>query len=183
MTCCLFRYRWLKLSRSTMPAGKGILGYWAKLASRVAFRKGIACYCGHENPVDAGMWVGGVVGLKSILGVKKRDTALNILRQLADLGYVSYELNEDTKRLTYRISDWVLDRCGTECIPGAVYTTPGYGFMCVPRNITDRLINQKHEFEDSDAWLDLWCHTVSMDPRNAFSFFAPVCQYGKYGVF
>ena len=22
-----------------------------------------------------------------------------------------------------------------------------------------------------------------MDPRNAFSFFAPVCQYGKYGVF
>ena len=42
---------------------------------------------------------------------------------------------------------------------------------------------QNYIFNEADAWLDLWCHTVSMDPHNAFSFFAPVCQYGKTGVF
>ena len=34
-----------------------------------AFRKGVASYCGYENAVEPGMWAGGVVGLKSILGV------------------------------------------------------------------------------------------------------------------
>ena len=93
---CLFRYRWLKLPRAVLPKGKGLLGYWARLAARAAFRKGIASYCGHENLVAPGMWSGGVVGLKSILGVKKRDRALEILNQLAEFGYLSYELNPKT---------------------------------------------------------------------------------------
>ena len=37
---CLMRYGWVKLMRSHLPEGKGILGMWAKLASRAAFRKG-----------------------------------------------------------------------------------------------------------------------------------------------
>ena len=180
---CLFRYRWLKLPRAVLPKGKGLLGFWAKLAARAAFRKGVASYCGHENPVSPGMWSGGVVGLKSILGVKKRDRALEILDQLSSLGYLSYDLNSETKQLTYQITDWELDHCGEECKSGAVYTTPCYGFLCVPRRITEKLFSIHYIYEESDAWLDLWCHTVSMDPRNAFSFFAPVCQYGKYGVF
>jgi hypothetical protein len=61
------------------------MGYWAKLASRAAFRKGNAVYCGHTNPVTPGMWSGGVVGLKSILGVKKRAQALCIMEQLQEL--------------------------------------------------------------------------------------------------
>ena len=73
---CLFRYRWLKLPRAALPQGKGLSVYWARLAARAAFRKGVASYCGHENPVTPGMWSGGVVGLKSILGVKKRERAL-----------------------------------------------------------------------------------------------------------
>ena len=70
---------------------------------------------------------------------------------------------------------------GAECIDGAVYTTPGYGFLCIPRNITERLVAQGHKFEEADAWLDLWCHTVFRDKGNAFSFLSPVIQYGKYG--
>ena len=120
------------------------------------------------------MWSGGVVGLKSILGIKKRDRALEILDQLASLGYLSYDLNPETKQLTYQITDWELDHCGAEYESGAVYTTPGYGFLCVPRRITEKLLSIHYIYEESDAWLDLWCHTVSMDPRNAFSFFAPV---------
>ncbi len=169
---CLFRYRWLKLPRAALPQGKGLSAYWARLASRDAFRKGVASYCGHENPVEPGMWSGGVVGLKSILGVKKRERALEILEQLSSHGYLSYELNPETKQLTYRITDWEMDHCGSECESGNVYTTPGYGFLCVPRRITERLLSiQYYKYEESDAFLDLWCHTVSMDPRNAFSFF------------
>ena len=87
---CLRKYKWVKLSRIHLPSGKGLMGYWAKLASRAAFRKGNAVYCGHINPVTAGMWSGGVVGLKSILGVKKRVQALWIMNQLQDFGYGYY---------------------------------------------------------------------------------------------
>ena len=85
---CLFRYRWLKLPRTALPQGKGLSAYWARLAARAAFRKGVASYCGYENPVEPGMWSGGVVGLKSILGVKKRERALEILEQLSSHGYL-----------------------------------------------------------------------------------------------
>ena len=180
---CLERFLWTKLPRSVVPSCKGILSHWAHLAARAAFRKGIVSYCGHRNPVEPGTWAGGIVGLKSILGVKKREQALDILRQLSDLGYLSFELDAKTKLLTYRITDYELDYCGAPCDPGAVYATPGYGFLCIPRSITERLVSQNYIFNEADAWLDLWCHTVSMDPHNAFSFFAPVCQYGKYGVF
>lgn len=129
---CLERFLWTKLPRSVVPSCKGILSHWAHLAARAAFRKGIVSYCGHRNPVEPGTWAGGIVGLKSILGVKKREQALDILRQLSDLGYLSFELDAKTKLLTYRITDYELDYCGAPCDPGAVYATPGYGFLCIP---------------------------------------------------
>ena len=55
MPKCLFRYQWVKLPRTHLPVGKGIMGYWAKLASRAAFRKGRAKYCGYTNDVMPGM--------------------------------------------------------------------------------------------------------------------------------
>ena len=177
---CLRKYKWVKLLRSHLPAGKGLLGYWAKLASRAAFRKGNAVYCGHINPVTPGMWSGGVVGLKSILGVKKRAHALWIMSQLQELGYLTYTLDQKTKHLTYQITDWVVKCSGAECTDGAVYATDGYGFLCMPREIPERLVG-KREFEEADAWLDLWCHTTYGDYGNAFSFLAPAIQYGKYG--
>ena len=65
---CLWHYEWVKLPRNIVPEGKGVLGDWARLASRAAFRKGTSLYCGYTNTVIPGMWAGGVVGLKSILG-------------------------------------------------------------------------------------------------------------------
>ena len=44
---CLMKYQWVKLPRNHLPEGKGIMSAWAKLASRAAFRKGQASYCGH----------------------------------------------------------------------------------------------------------------------------------------
>lgn len=167
---CLQKYHWVKLPRKCLPQGKGILSAWAKLASRAAFRKGVASYCGYENPVEPGMWAGGVVGLKSILGVKSRSKALETLEKLSALGYLTYDLDKETKKLTYQSTDWVVKCSGAACMKGAVYTTDGYGFLCVPRNISERLAQQHYKFEEADAWLDLWCHTVWEDPDNGFSF-------------
>ena len=71
----LLKYQWVKLPRACVLSGKGIMGYWAKLASRAAFRKGRAQSCGYINDVVPGMWSGGMVGLKRILGVKSRSKA------------------------------------------------------------------------------------------------------------
>ena len=96
---CLMKYQWVKLPRNRLPEGKGLMGYWAKLASRAAFRKGQASYCGYSNTVSPGMWSGGVVGLKSILGVKSRTKALETLQALSELGYIEYTLDTKTKKL------------------------------------------------------------------------------------
>ena len=126
MPKCLFRYQWVKLPRTHLPVGKGIMGYWAKLASRAAFRKGRAKYCGYTNDVMPGMWSGGVVGLKSILGVKSRTEALEIMDTLSRFGYIRYTLDEKTKKLEYVVTDWVVKCSGAECMSGAVYATDGY---------------------------------------------------------
>jgi hypothetical protein len=125
---CLLKYQWVKLPRTHLPAGKGIMGHWARLASRAAFRKGQAKYCGYINEVTAGAWSGGVVGLKSILSVKRRQRALEIMDTLAYLGYIKYTLDPQTKKLTYKISDFVVKCSGEPCLgPGAVYVSEGYG--------------------------------------------------------
>ena len=82
---CLMKYQWVKLPREHLPIGKGIMGRWAKLAARAAFRKGTASYCGHNNAVSPGMWAGGVVGLKSILGLRNRSETMQTLQELSDL--------------------------------------------------------------------------------------------------
>ncbi len=133
---CLQKYNWVKLPRNALPIGKGLMGAWMRLASRAAFRKGMASYCGYENAVEPGMWAGGIVGLKSILGVMSRAKALETLDKLSQLGYLAYELDKETKKLTYQITDWVVKCSGKECMDGAVYTTDGYGFLCLSRNIT-----------------------------------------------
>ena len=179
---CLMKYKWVKLPRRTLPQGRGIMGYWAKLASRAAFRKGRAYYCGYTNEVVPGMWSGGTAGLKSILGVKKRYMVFEILDRLSGFDLISYEYDEKTKKLSYSITDWVIKCSGPECTEGNVYATQDYGFLCLPRNITQKLIKHRCKFEETDALLDLWCHSVSEDPDNAFSFLAPTVQLGSTGA-
>ena len=73
-----------------------------------------------------GTWVGGIVGLKSILNAKSRAEALGIMDKLVALGYICYVLDEKSKKLTYCIKDWVIECSGKECEKGVVYTTDGY---------------------------------------------------------
>ena len=180
---CLLKYQWVKLPRNQLPPGKGIMGMWARLAFRAAFRNGTARYCGYLNSVTAGAWAGGIVGLKSILGIKRRQQALEAVNRLSELGYISYSLDAKTKKLTYKITDWVVRCSGEPCMGReAVYATDSHGFLCLPRNITQRLAEQGYRFDEADAWLDLWCHTVWQDRGNAFSHMAPPVQFGLYGA-
>ena len=91
---CLSKYKWVKLYRAALPQGKGIMGYWARLAGRAAFRQGNAQYCGYTNTVTPGMWSGGIVGLKSILGVKRRSQALQIMNELHGIYIFMYFIKE-----------------------------------------------------------------------------------------
>ena len=93
-----------------------------------------------------------------------------MLDKLSELGYIKYELNSENKKLTYQITDWVVKCSGEECMNGTVYTTDGYGFLCLPRNITERLVSLDYKFEETDAWLDLWCHTDQMTQAMRFLF-------------
>lgn len=180
---CLLKYQWVKLPRNQLPPGKGIMASWARLASRAAFRTGQARYCGYTNKVSAGGWAGGIVGLKSILAIKRRRQSLEHMDTLADLGYITYSLDTKTKKLTYQVTDWVVRCSGEPCMGReAVYATEGYGFLCLPRNVTQRLAERHYQFAEADAWLDLWCHTVWQESSNAFSFSAPAVQFGQYGA-
>ena len=44
-----------------------------------------------KNEVSPGMWSGGIVGIKSILGIKKKSDALLMLDKLSELGYIKKE--------------------------------------------------------------------------------------------
>lgn len=176
---CLFTYEWVKLPRAHIPAGKGLMGSFLRLASRAAFRSGKARYCGYTNDVNAGAWAGGIVGLKSILGIQDRKQALLVMDELAEMGFISYSLNAKTKKLTYSIIDWVEECSGNAASGGAIYASEGHGFLCMRRCITEKLVEQGYCFCETDAWLDLWCHTVWGDPHNAFSRLAPVVQMAR----
>ncbi len=181
---CLFKFKWVKLLRSHLPDGKGIMADWAKLASRVAFRKGQGIYCGHRNDVEVGSWVGGIMGVRSMLYVKTKNEALTRLNRLQELGYLEYELEDKTKKLSFRINDWVLECTGKECENDNVYAMNDYGFLCVPRTITERLVERGYIFEEADAWLDLWTHTIYDDKKNILSFFAPLIRFDdSFGFF
>lgn len=100
------------------------------------------------------MWSGGIVGLKSILGVKRRQKALWIMHELENLGYLEFTHDLKSKQITYKINDWVHSCGGAECEQGTVYVTNGYGFLAMPRTITERLTANNRIFDEAEhGWI------------------------------
>ena len=62
--------------------------------------------------------------------------------ELQSLGYISYNLEAGTKKLSYEIADWVQKCSGSEADSGTVYATEGYGFICTPPSY----------YEQTSAW-------------------------------
>lgn len=94
-----------------------------RLAKRTAFRKDEGHYCGYDNPIEPEMWVGGIVDLKSILCLSRRDAALDVLCKPEQLRAFSWSLDPSTKKLTNALSDWLVRFSGVECPDGIVYIT------------------------------------------------------------
>ena len=118
---CLLKYQWIKLPRNQLPPGKGIMAYGlAWFQGRL--RSGKATYCGYINEVTVGTWAGGIVGLKSIMGMKRRQQALEMMDRLADLSYIGYTLDPKSKKLTYKITDWVVRCSGEPCTGREAFT-------------------------------------------------------------
>lgn len=59
------------------------------------------------------------------------------------------------------------------------YVNDNSGFICVPRNLTQRLVDTGYVFNDADAFYDLYLNTVFNYGYNPFSEKAPVVMYDK----
>ena len=147
---CLERYAWVKLPRTQIPAGRSLLSNFMRLYASAAYRPGQARYCQYINEVHFGEWVGGIVGLKSILGLSSREQAFLVLEEL---------------------SNWAVPAQG---VP--IYARE-QGFLCVPRTLTQPLIQAGYVFEEIDAWLDLWIHTIYRDSDSPLSNIVPLVQF------
>ena len=171
---CLSKYKWVKLPRTQIPTGRSILSSFIRLYARAAYRPGQARYCQYINDVRYGEWVGGIVGLKSILDVSSRDQAFHILQSLANRGMLEYDYNPKSNRLSYRILQ-------TQQAVVPSQGTPVYareqGFLCLPRTLTQPLIQAGYVFEELDAWLDLWIHTIYQDHGSVLSTIVPLIQF------
>ena len=168
---CLNKYRWVKLPRTQIPTGNSLLGNFIRLYASAAYRPGQAHYCQYINEVRFGEWIGGIVGLKSILGLSSREQALSVLEDLSDWGLLEYDYNPKSKRLSYRILQ-------TQHAAVPPQGTPAYareqGFLCLPRTLTQPLIQAGYVFEETDAWLDLWIHTIYQDSDSPLSNIVPL---------
>lgn len=140
-------------AQESFAGRQGNHGLLGKAGLTGGISQGRAKYCGYTNDVMPGMWSGGVVGLKSILGVKRRTEALEIMNTLSRFGYIRYTLDEKTKKLEYVVTDWVVKCSGAECMSGAVYATDGYGFLCLPATSRSALrISIIHSANQMHGW-------------------------------
>ena len=69
---CLLKYQWVKLPRAHLPAGKGVMGYWAKLASKIP----AGCYFvlgdNIDDSTDSQHWDDPFVYLESVVARELR---------------------------------------------------------------------------------------------------------------
>lgn len=89
---------------------------------------------------------------------------------------VAADLREAYPQRVIQVVDWVMACAGAACMEGAVYATQGYGFLCMPRYITDRLVFNDRTFDEVDAWQDIWCLTTYGDRGKEFSFLDTTVQ-------
>lgn len=141
---CLRKYEWVKLPRDYPDMGKGLMGHWAKLASRAAFRKGNATYCGYSNPVTPGMWSGGAVGLKSIRvfsdsagAFKPEILSSAMLVELDSLDRVRVAQMIDANQTEELYRYLLLTQCNAlnEALPKMFEKMGGYTELLLPNNI------------------------------------------------
>lgn len=188
---------------------KGIMKDYFKIAFASAYKDGIIHYCGYENEVKAKQFFCGIVGLKRLLQRKSKDASLDALFLLSDWEFVSVfaepyrvtvtvpdiilpqtcslkkrVMNDTEKYIAEHRNDLdaydidYLYRCAID-YQEKCYVSDGSGYICIPRNLTERLVKKHYIFDDADAFYDLYLHTVDRHEKNPFSERCPTVMYEK----
>lgn len=188
---------------------KGILKDYFKIAFASAYTDGVVKYCGHTNDIKAKQWIGGVTGLKRLLERRSIDTALDAVRFLKDIGLVTMLFEYGGKitidvpdivtpqtcsaeeRAKKYVDRYILKHGGAtleeisrlyeyaENRNEKCYVNDNSGFICIPRDLTERLVESHYDFDDADAFYDLYLHTVDRYERNPFSQICPTVMYKR----
>lgn len=186
MTCSA-NYKWVILPRTTKKTLAGVIASWLILASVSAYKDGTATYCGYQNEVKAKEWVGGLVGLKRLLGNHTYNETDAVIKRLTELDYISF-LKESNGKVKIKVKDLIIGD-DMRFFPHTYFTAEKQqkfycnddsGFICIPRNLTQRLVETEQVFEEGDAYYDLWLHTVYKDINSPFSDYCPTILFDKF---
>ena len=164
-----------KAPRTQIPAGRSLLSNFMRLYASAAYRPGQARYCQYINEVHFGQWVGGIVGLKSILGLSSREQAFLVLKnyQIGACSNTSTTQNPNGFPTIYRKHSASL--FPPKGIPHLRKRTRIPVRTPVP--FTQPLIQAGYVFEEIDAWLDLWIHTIYRDSDSPSQIIVPLVQF------
>lgn len=188
---------------------KGILKDYFKIAFASAYKDGVVKYCGHTNDIKAKQWIGGVTGIKRLLERRSIDKALNAVCFLRDIGLVTMLFEYGGKitvdvpdiiipqtcpaeeRAKRYVDRYIYEHDGVtlkeishlyeyaENHNGKCYVNDSSGFICIPRDLTERLVERHYVFDDADAFYDLYLHTVDRTESNPFSQICPTVMYKR----
>ena len=180
----LIVYKSIKMPRSIVSNIVTVKGTMSKLCILYA----IASY----RPGTPGQWIGTVRSLRQALHLPNNTQVINLLEALASNGYLTYSI--ENKLVSYTLPWYSAEKrnrhYGTQYIPkqsvrqskklniknNAVATTD-QGWFFLPKI---SLIASDGCYEEADAWMDLWTHTIYQDYFCAFSYLAPCVSFGKY---
>ena len=196
----LIVYKSTKMPRSVLPhilAAKGTTAKLCALYSIASYRPGtifIQTTKVHKEikQVNApGQWIGTVRSLRQALHLQNNTQVINLLEALASNGYLTYSI--ENKLVSYTLPWYSAEKrnrhYGTQYIPkqsarqsqklniknNAIATT-NQGWFFLPKI---SLIAPDGCYEEADAWMDLWVHTIYQDYFCAFSFLSPCVSFGK----
>lgn len=173
---------WKKFYRDIPFDDSGALSVFLKLAFATAYADGKTKYYKYINEVKKSQWVGGIVGLKSICGIKNSEKLFQTLNLLKSLRYIDFVV-ETNKKITVTVQSICYPNVPKKQLADhACCATSGYGFVCLPINIADNLISYGYTFSDNDALIDLWSHTIFGDNLNVFSFLSPCIEFNNKAV-
>lgn len=168
--------QWKKLYRDIPFCDDGLLSTYLQLAFAAAYQDGESKYYKYKNNVKENQIVGGVVGLKSICGIKNRNKLMNNLEELKKLSLIDFKI-EKNRKTTVEVNH--LHHFERDKITASCHATQGYGFVGIDTCVPDLFVSDHYSFSENDALIDLWFHTTFGDHLNIFSYLFPCVEFDQ----
>lgn len=163
----------LMADRSLSYRGTSNLFSFMVLCSYANFRSCRKRIDGISYLIGPGEWICNLRDIAGWFRQRRLYEAEEILYQLAERGFISYEFLPGRKMLRYRILNW--DKFNTvleyEC-----RSHKDCGFFFFPICYAEKLIDGK-TCSELDAVMDLWLNTIYMDERVKGSDLGPVVYF------